>query len=209
MNPFNNKLDISTEAPLFKNRNELIKWIPHKGIGIEIGVNAGEFSKIILEKNDPQKLYLVDCWEHQDHYCWVDDSNIPTEDKLKLLETIKERYKLDDRVVIKRGYSLDIVKTFDDNYFDWIYIDADHWKIYEDITAWMPKLKEGGYMMGHDYMDSLASPKSEIPAPIPVKKFIDWYTKMYSYKLHITGVPNFKSFMFRKVPPFKTNWEKV
>lgn len=42
---------------------------------------------------------------------------------------------------------------FPDGYFDLVYIDASHY--YEDakadIIAWLPKVKEGGFISGHDY----------------------------------------------------------
>ncbi len=57
-------------------------------------------------------------------------------------------------VKIYREYSFDAVKHFVDNYFDLIYIDADH--SYEgclrDIEDWYPKVKKGGFLLGDDYI---------------------------------------------------------
>jgi disulfide oxidoreductase YuzD len=46
------------------------------------------------------------------------------------------------------------VKLFPDNYFDFVYIDANHtWQgITNDIHDWWPKVKLGGYLCGHDYI---------------------------------------------------------
>jgi hypothetical protein len=44
-------------------------------------------------------------------------------------------------------------KYFEDGYFDRVYIDGNH--IYEsvktDIECWLPKIRKGGLMGGHDY----------------------------------------------------------
>ena len=42
-----------------------------------------------------------------------------------------------------------------DEYFDLVYIDADHTyeSVKDDIAAWFPKVKPGGWITGHDYVD--------------------------------------------------------
>jgi hypothetical protein len=45
-------------------------------------------------------------------------------------------------------------KLFSDEYFDLVYIDASHWydDVIFDIKTWLPKIKKGGYLTGHDYV---------------------------------------------------------
>ena len=42
---------------------------------------------------------------------------------------------------------------FPDSYFDMVYLDARHEckDVYEDIGFWLPKVREGGILAGHDY----------------------------------------------------------
>jgi len=49
--------------------------------------------------------------------------------------------------------SKDAVNLFNDGSFDIIYIDAahDYDNVKFDITSWMPKIKNGGYLSGHDF----------------------------------------------------------
>lgn len=54
-----------------------------------------------------------------------------------------------------RADSLRAAKVFPDNSLDLVYVDADH--SYEavkaDILAWLPKVKAGGWIAGHDHME--------------------------------------------------------
>lgn len=53
----------------------------------------------------------------------------------------------------KRGDSTEMASTYEDNSLDFVFIDGDH--RYEcvkaDIEAWLPKMKNGGILSGHDY----------------------------------------------------------
>lgn len=49
--------------------------------------------------------------------------------------------------------SPDAADRFDDLSLDFVWIDADHSEdaFRADVVAWLPKLKTGGYIGGHDY----------------------------------------------------------
>lgn len=49
--------------------------------------------------------------------------------------------------------SAEAAKTYADNSLDFVFIDADHEyeSVKEDIEAWLPKVKIGGTLAGHDY----------------------------------------------------------
>lgn len=50
--------------------------------------------------------------------------------------------------------SVDAAKTYQDDSLDFVFIDATHTydAVKEDITAWLPKVKRGGILAGHDYL---------------------------------------------------------
>ena len=51
------------------------------------------------------------------------------------------------------GRTVDMYKHFGDEYFDAVYIDASHdyENVKTDISLWLPKIKNGGFICGHDY----------------------------------------------------------
>ena len=46
------------------DRNGLLEFLPQHGICAELGVDKGDYSKQILEKNKSNKLFLIDSWEN-------------------------------------------------------------------------------------------------------------------------------------------------
>jgi len=52
-----------------------------------------------------------------------------------------------------RKSSIEASKQYDDNSLDFVFLDASHEynDIIDDINAWLPKLKIGGTLAGHDY----------------------------------------------------------
>jgi hypothetical protein len=52
-----------------------------------------------------------------------------------------------------RATSIEAAKLFSAEYFDMVFIDADHSydAVKTDIAAWLPKIRKGGFISGHDY----------------------------------------------------------
>ena len=53
----------------------------------------------------------------------------------------------------KRGDSVEMARTYEDDSLDFVFIDGDHRyeSVKADILAWLPKMKAGGILAGHDY----------------------------------------------------------
>lgn len=105
--------------------------------GVEVGVKQGVFSEVLLKKSRLSFLASVDIWDVPK------DLQIATE---KLA-------KYGERSRMIQQPSVEAAKCFDDGFFDFIYIDANHTyeKVAEDLHAWWPKLGKGVFA-GHDYM---------------------------------------------------------
>jgi hypothetical protein len=133
-----------------RDRETIFASLPRGGIGAEIGVDWGEFSKVIFQRAEPRLLYLIDCWEEQPVEIYGHDPANSAHD-VKYKQCLRW-FATNEQIRMIKAYSLDAAPCFPDQYFDWLYIDANHLQCYADIRAWWPKVKSGGWMMGHDYV---------------------------------------------------------
>ena len=112
----------------------------------------------------------------------MDVSNINDGGHEANMRHVIERFSHDmhsGRVEIVQGFSTDAAQRYEDEFFDVVYIDADHTfaSVFADLEAWAPKLKDGGRLMGHDYTDrpeALAQGFGVIPAVSAFCKANDW-----------------------------------
>lgn len=130
-------------ARLLTTREELLELLPKGGVVAELGVDEGEFSKSILEINKPKKIHLVDFWGSKRY----------NQDKRRKVETRFKRNIEANNLEINLGLSTEVVEEFQDNYFDWIYIDTAHsYKTtIEELELYRNKIKSNGFIAGHDY----------------------------------------------------------
>jgi hypothetical protein len=137
-------------------RTSLIKEIGSsfpEGKGVEIGTFKGEFSNEIM-KNWNGTLYMVDVWNAIEEG-YEDASNHGRFDIDIYGEAIKNIKGYEDRAIMIRAKSEIASNLFQDESLDFVYIDANHAYDYvvQDIKLWYPKVKPGGFVMGHDYID--------------------------------------------------------
>jgi hypothetical protein len=117
----------------------------------ELGVQFGTTFEYMIAHN-PRVAVAVDAWLASGtpgQNDWAFDQ----EEMDRQYDSFRDRMKDKPFVQICRGFTHDQVKRFPDEYFDLIYIDADH--TYEgckqDIVDWYPKVKVGGFVTGDDY----------------------------------------------------------
>jgi len=65
-------------------RDELLNCFPKHLTCAEIGVLAGNYSQAILTATNPVRLFLVDCWGHQDQSDYNDGANRPDDAQERL-----------------------------------------------------------------------------------------------------------------------------
>ena len=138
---------------IIKTREELLSYLPNNSIGVEIGVFKGEFTDKILEIVNPIGLYLVDPWIGTINSGDKDGNNMQAIQGESYFEQfIVPKYKHNPNITIMRNFS-SILETFEDNTFDWVYIDGDHSYdgVQFDLSVALAKVKKNGIITGHDY----------------------------------------------------------
>ncbi len=142
------KRDI-TRQELF---NEINKDF-NEGHGVEVGTFKAEFSKFILE-NWNGTLYMVDVWRPLGEE-YLDSSNHKNHQNQIYAHAMNNLIGLEDRGIMIRANSEKASKIFADESLDFVYIDANHAYdfVVDDIQYWYNKVKKGGYLWGHDYLN--------------------------------------------------------
>lgn len=127
--------------------------LPKELIFCEVGVFKGDFSKIIFNNCQPKELHLIDIFEGYTGSGNKDGENVENIFLEPEYEKLKIYFENNKNVKLIKGYSFDILSTYIDNYFDIIYIDADHSYdvVKKDLELSYFKVKDGGYISGHDY----------------------------------------------------------
>jgi hypothetical protein len=120
----------------------------------EIGVYRGATSKLFRFLFPKAKLYLIDPWEIYSAYLEKEAGPIST-DEHKMEEVygeVKKHFRRDKKCKIIRKMSSEAVKNVPDE-LDLVFIDGNHSYEYvkEDIKLWLPKVRAGGILSGHDY----------------------------------------------------------
>lgn len=117
----------------------------------EIGVFEG-FNFNLMIQHNPEIAVGVDAWI-DDGVISRNDCGYSQERLNKMYNDVMEMIKDKPFVKIYREYTFDAASRFPDEYFDLIYIDADHTYegCLEDIKVWYPKVKKGGFITGDDY----------------------------------------------------------
>lgn len=115
--------------------------------GVEIGVQAGKYSRVLGLAMPDAQLYGIDPWEEYDELPVRGLQEDQDRGFLIAQETVPAN------VTLIRKKSLEAVKDFPDGYFDFVYVDGNHEYVHAamDIHYWLPKIRIGGILAGHDY----------------------------------------------------------
>lgn len=175
--------------------------------GVELGVLKADYSKLILE-NWPGHLYMVDAWKPFPKKEYEDGSN-HSEFKSIITAVFDNIEGYENRTTLIRSTGHAASKLFNDYSLDFVYIDANHTYncVKSDIEDWYKKIKIGGVLSGHDYINKLDCFNKEnynnghknfpiyLSAPgvestyagmFGVNPAVDEFCESHGYKLNIT-----------------------
>ena len=163
---------ILEDEPNWFNYQHFYEYISTKQFStlVEVGVFLGASISFLAKKNQENnknsfKIYGVDLF---DTWCGkdvveklYDITGVSDIDRLKKLGSFKfnavtERLanqNLLSFVELIKEHSEAAANFFEPKSVDFVFIDADHdyLSVKKDIEAWLPKIKNGGIISGHDY----------------------------------------------------------
>jgi hypothetical protein len=154
----------------------------------EVGVLSGRHIKNLASPG--VVCFGVDRWE--------DDGAEGTNDAgYNLKACYKQARKVQakkDNIVLLRMDSIEACYSFPPNFFDLVYIDANHVyeAVTEDIENWWTRIRPGGVISGHDYLEFSLNDTT-----FGVKKAVDEFVSNANLELHITS-EEFPSWIIKK-----------
>ncbi len=149
----------------------------------EVGVSHGSFLDYNIDCLDSHGVYYgIDPWKDYDQR---QVKATQEEFDKQYIDLQRKAFNNDWPVVLIRETSKNSSTIFPDNYFDWVFIDADHRyeSVKEDIDLWWCKVKKCGIFSGHDYTP-------DYPGVIAA---VNEFAKARELKINLTDEPDFKS----------------
>lgn len=136
----------------------LKSFIKHHGWtrGAEIGVWRGQTFFVLLEDCPKLELIGVDSWETSEPHEKDIEKGLSSwkspADVRRFCNEVKSKAANYPNGTILHMRSDKAAQAVDDRSLDFVFIDGDHQEesVIEDVTLWRPKLREGGWVLGHD-----------------------------------------------------------
>lgn len=134
-------------------RSDIIKLCNKPVIGIELGVAEGVFSEQVLQHQAVAEWYAVDMWAGDRGH------------GMAQFHSACAKIEPFPQATVIRSKFADVVDRFEDEYFDFVYVDGYAHTGQEGgqtLRDWWPKLKPGGVFAGDDYSDDWPLTKSAV-----------------------------------------------
>jgi len=141
-------------------------------IGVEVGVLFGLFTAALCKHISDIHMTAVDPWGDVSKMDEAYDHNDNYIEALRRFEPYK------NRITVIREESIIAAEQIEDNSVDFVFIDATHTPeaIEKDVYAWLPKIKDTGFISGHDYVSKFGM----IPFIDSMSEQKDLYTDMWT-----------------------------
>lgn len=134
--------------------------------GAEIGVWEGGFSAMFCAANSQLEWLAVDPWFP--HPAWLDTKNQDAATAGPRLElacrAARERLARFPKCDVWREFSTNAAQRVPNASLDIVFIDGDHGhaSVLADLLAWVPKVRKGGIVSGHDYHRNPKKPTIQV-----------------------------------------------
>lgn len=145
--------------------------------GAEIGVYKGEYSEVLCKGIPDLTLYCVDPYRVYPGYPMTDQAQMDRNfvEARKRLEVYAVTFLIQP--------SMEATYYVPDGSLDFVYIDGNHEFVHviNDLHAWIPKVRKGGIVAGHDYIQRGMGPTvfGKHNRTFHVKEAVEAYTDAY------------------------------
>lgn len=124
--------------------------LPKHELGAEVGVWEGKNAKLLYRLTRPARLYLIDPY----------NESLRSEYEKEAAFNGVCRWAKDRWATVVRETSKQASTHI--HRLDWIYIDGDHFDLYNDLLYWFHNVEPGGMIMGDDYGHAYPQVKIDI-----------------------------------------------
>jgi FkbM family methyltransferase len=172
-------LTTRNELPLVLNARGLF------GCGVEIGVQRALYSAQLLAAWKGSHLISIDPWSEAPSQEYIDIANVAQAEHDRIYdEACRRLAPFGARSTIWRQTSIEAAPRVPHHSLDFVYIDArhDYASVIEDLEAWFDKVRPGGILAGHDYIDGMF-PAGEFG----VKSAVDEFFSKRGIAVHATS----------------------
>lgn len=124
---------------------------------VEVGAFRGDTACALLEDAGLgiEHYWLVDAWQPYTDQCQFVGMNVAAlaDWERIYLDVVQKVARFGQRATVTRMPSTQAAQAFGDATLDLVFIDANHERghVMSDILAWLPKVRQGGVLAGHDY----------------------------------------------------------
>lgn len=142
-------------SKVLQHRGELVAEMAQAHgwtLGAELGTFDGSGTVKMLDGAPGLSLVTVDLFENQSPTLW--DDPLQSENMREIGERARGNLRpYGGRCLLIRGDSHQVHTRFAPEAFDFVFVDANHagWAVYRDLECWAPKVRPGGWVLGHDF----------------------------------------------------------
>ena len=153
-NRYVDRLDAKKETAVAVRRAGFVdRVLPKNAVGAELGVFKGYFSPVLIDGSRAKVVHLIDPWYlDTSHWHWGYGNRSTVRAVINILRRFEKQIEA-GQVRVHIGDDLQVLATFPDGYFDWVYIDSTH--AYEhtkrELDLLVRKMKPDGVIAGDDW----------------------------------------------------------
>lgn len=162
-------IDVTADSPIHLRgtRNDTFPAILHAAgctTGVEVGTEEGVYAEQLCRALPGLNLTCVDAWETYPGY----QEHRRRQEKLDRWHAQTVERLAPFGVNVLRQYSVAAAEGIPDGSLDFVYIDANHELrfVLEDLYTWLPKVRAGGIVAGHDFRGHVGSLRIDVEVAV-------------------------------------------